>query len=113
MSISYVSDWETQGLGVFLDDVRVVGRTAHRSAETSFETDLGGWTVAGPPAGSATSTTDWARTQTAFDEGGVVVTRDTVYTGFGLEGLAAGRTGTTSSAGRCGTCSVREAPRRL
>ena len=87
VAISYVSDWETQGLGVFLDDVRVsVDGTV--SSATSFETDLGGWAVAGPPAGSATSTTDWARSQTAFDEGGVVVTPDTVYAGFGLEGLA-------------------------
>jgi hypothetical protein len=87
VSISYVSDWETQGLGVFLDDVRVSvdGVTA---AETSFEADLGGWTVAGPPEGSGRGATDWERTQTAFDEGGVVVTRDTVYVGFGLEGLA-------------------------
>jgi hypothetical protein len=87
VSITYVSDWETQGLGVFIDDPRVVvdGTTA---AETSFEDDLGGWTVAGPPAGTAVATTDWARTQTAFDEGAVVVTRDTVYLGFGLEGLA-------------------------
>ena len=28
------------------------------------------------------------RTQLGFEEGAVVVTRDTVYTGFGLEGLA-------------------------
>jgi hypothetical protein len=87
VSITYVSDWETQGLGVFIDDPKVIvdGATV---AETSFEDDLGGWTVAGPPEGSTVATTNWARTQTAFDEGSVVVTRDTVYLGFGLEGLA-------------------------
>ena len=87
LSISYVSDWGTQGLGVFIDDARVFANGAP-VAETSFETDLGGWTVAGPAPGSATNTTDWARSQAAFDEGGIVVTPDTVYTGFGLEGLA-------------------------
>ena len=84
----YVSDWGTQGLGVFLDDVSVTvdGATV---AETSFETDLGGWTVAGPPAGSAPNTNDWARSQLAYEEGAVTVTTDTIYTGFGLEGLSA------------------------
>ncbi|QGN49554.1 zinc carboxypeptidase [Micromonospora sp. WMMC415] len=87
VSISYVSDWGTQGLGVFLDDTRVIvdGATV---AETSFETDLGGWTVAGQPPGSAGNATDWARSQQAFEEGAAVVTADTVYLGFGLEGLA-------------------------
>ena len=55
--------------------------------ETSFEADLGGWTVAGPPEGSAANTTDWARSQRAYEEGAVAVTADTVFTGFGAEGL--------------------------
>ncbi|GAA4441894.1 M14 family metallopeptidase [Phytohabitans houttuyneae] len=87
LSISYVSDWATQGLGVFIDDARVLVNGA-AVAETSFETDLGGWTVAGPAPGSDPNSGDWTRTQTAFEEGGIVVTPDTVYTGFGLEGLA-------------------------
>ncbi|SCL32720.1 Immune inhibitor A peptidase M6 [Micromonospora nigra] len=88
VSISYVSDWSTQGLGVFLDDTRVVvdGVTV---TQTSFESDdLGGWTVAGPPTGSSPAAVDWSRSQQAFEEGSVVVTEDTVYLGFGLEGLA-------------------------
>lgn len=87
VSITYASDWSTQGLGVFLDDARVLvdGSTV---AETSFESaDLGGWTVAGPPPGSAGNANDWSRSQQAFEEGSVVVTGDTVYLGFGLEGL--------------------------
>jgi hypothetical protein len=87
LSISYVSDWGTQGLGVFLDDVRLLSGGSPLT-ETSFETDLGGWTVAGPAPGSDPNSSDWTRTQTAFEEGGIVVTPDTVYTGFGLEGLA-------------------------
>jgi bacillopeptidase F (M6 metalloprotease family) len=87
LSISYVSDWGTQGLGVFLDDVSVIvnGATA---ADTSFETDLGGWTVPGPPEGSAPNVNDWDRSQLAYEEGAVTATTDTIYTGFGLEGLS-------------------------
>jgi hypothetical protein len=86
LSISYMSDWSTQGLGVFLDDVRVEANGAVVQ-QTSFETDLGGWTVAGPPAGSGPSSSTWARSQQAFDAGAITTTRDTVYAGFGLEGL--------------------------
>jgi hypothetical protein len=83
LAITYASDWGTQGLGVFVDDV-----TLSTGATTSFEADLGGWTVAAPPPGSGAGPS-FTRSQTAFDEGAVVVTQDTVYTGFGLEGLSA------------------------
>ncbi|MGH3658719.1 MAG: zinc carboxypeptidase, partial [Micromonosporaceae bacterium] len=79
VSISYISDWGTQGLGVFLDDAAVtVG--GGQPQETSFETDLGGWTVSGAPAGSDPNNNDWTRSQKAFDEGAGVTTEDTVYT---------------------------------
>ncbi|TDW79688.1 immune inhibitor A peptidase M6 [Kribbella pratensis] len=84
LSISYVSDWGTQGLGAFVDDTTV---TAGTTVQTSFETDFGGWTVAGPPPGSAANPNDWIRTTTAFLEGAGVTTSDTVYVGFGAEGL--------------------------
>ncbi|MFF4892736.1 M14 family metallopeptidase [Micromonospora chersina] len=88
IAISYVSDWGTQGLGVFLDDARVTVNGSVLS-DTSFETpDLGGWTVAGPPAGSGPAANDWTRSEQAFEEGSAVVTADSVYLGFGLEGLA-------------------------
>ncbi|MFI7599542.1 M14 family zinc carboxypeptidase [Actinoplanes sp. NPDC049681] len=88
VSISYMSDWGTQGLGVFLDDARVEigGSVAQR---TSFESDLGGWTVAGPPPGSGVNSTDWSRSRLAFDSGAAVTTKDSVYVGFGLETLTA------------------------
>ena len=88
LSISYVSDWGTQGLGVFLDDLSVA-TNAGVLTETSFETDIGGWTVAGPPDGSAPNPNDWARSQLGYEEGAVTATTDTIYTGFGLEGLTA------------------------
>ncbi|MEH1015185.1 M14 family zinc carboxypeptidase [Micromonospora sp. CPCC 206060] len=88
IAISSASDWSTQGLGVFLDDARIIADGA-TVAETSFESaDLGGWTVAGPPAGSPAGANTWTRSQQAFEEGSVVTTPDTVYLGFGLEGLA-------------------------
>jgi len=87
LSITYATDWGTEDVGVFVDDVRVTADGAPLES-TSFETDLGGWTVAGPPEGSLPNSSDWIRTQLGFEEGPVVVTSDTVYTGFGLEGLA-------------------------
>nr|BFE69433.1 hypothetical protein GCM10020092_027340 [Actinoplanes digitatis] len=86
VSISYMSDWATQGLGVFLDSVQIE-TDGVVSQQTSFEADLGGWAVAGPPAGSGINSSDWARSQLAFDSGAAVTTRDSVYLGFGLEGL--------------------------
>jgi hypothetical protein len=85
LSISYITDWGTQGLGVFVDDARIVN-AGTELASTSFEDGLGGWTLAEPPAGSRETNT-WVRSQEAFDEGAATVTEDTVFTGFGVEGL--------------------------
>ncbi|MEO3870573.1 M14 family zinc carboxypeptidase [Nonomuraea sp. B12E4] len=87
LSISYLSDWATQGAGVFLDDFAVTldGATAE---QTSFESDLGGWTVGAPPEGTSASVNNWFRTDQVFEEGGGIVTKDTVYLGFGVEGIA-------------------------
>ena len=84
VSIAYVSDWSVQGLGVFVDDTAVsTGDT------TSFEDGLGGWTVSGAPAGSSPNANDFVRTTAAgFPEGAAVTTDDTVYFGFGFEGIA-------------------------
>jgi hypothetical protein len=85
VSISYISDWATQGLGVWLDDVTVTADGATLS-ETSFESDLDGWTVAGPPEGTARALNDWARSDQSLDDGAGVTTKNTVYFGFGAEG---------------------------
>jgi Immune inhibitor A-like, MAM domain len=90
VSISYVSDWATQGVGVFLDDVTV----STDAATESFESGLGAWTVAGPPPGSTINGNDWTRTaDVGFEEGAVVTMAPTnadfrtLYFGFGLEGV--------------------------
>ena len=84
ISIAYASDWSSQGLGVFLDDIAV----STGEGSTTFETDLGGWTVSGAPAGSAPNPNDFVRTTGAgFPEGAAVATDDTLMFGFGLEGI--------------------------
>jgi hypothetical protein len=84
VSIAYVSDWSVQGLGVFIDDTVVsTGET------TSFEDGLGGWTVTGPPPGSGPNGNNFTRTTAAgFPEGAAITTEDSIYLGFGLEGIA-------------------------
>jgi hypothetical protein len=89
ISISYVTDWGTQGVGVFLDQIEV---TPTGEGNTSFEDDgdpMDGWEIPGPPAGTALNANDWLRTGSlGFEEGGIVSTDDTLYFGFGLEGVS-------------------------
>ncbi|MEA2272393.1 MAG: hypothetical protein QOI98_1101 [Solirubrobacteraceae bacterium] len=86
VSISVATDPATLGLGVWVDDTKVIlnGSTA---AETSFEQDLGGWAVGPPPPGTASPINGWERTDKQLDEGPVVGTKNTVYAGFGFEGI--------------------------
>ncbi len=84
VSIAYASDWSVQGLGVFVDDITV----STGEGTTSFESGMDGWTVTGPPAGSAPNGNNFTRTTAAgFPEGAVVRTADTLYFGFGFEGI--------------------------
>ena len=83
LSVSYASDWATQGLGVFLDDFNLMGES------TSFETGLDGWAVTGPPAGSGPNANNFERTTAeGFPEGAVIATPDTLYMGLGFEGIS-------------------------
>ncbi len=85
ISITVASDPAIQGLGSWVDDATITADGA-QVATTSFETDLGGWTAAGPPPGTALTTPRWMRAQGApFVESPGVTTPDTFYTGFGLE----------------------------
>ena len=86
ISISVASDPATTGLGLWLDDTKVTADGA-TVAETSFETDEGGWTIGPPPEGTDNPANGWERTTEQFQEGAVVATDDTVYTGFGFEGI--------------------------
>lgn len=84
LSISYVSDPGTGGIGAFVDDTRLVVSGTPQGSE-GFETVLGPWSVPGPPAGSPGNAGDWARSQALFQSQAAVTTRDTVLLGFGLE----------------------------
>ena len=84
VSISYVSDWAIQGLGVWVDDITV----STGEGSTGFEADMGGWTVPGPQPGSGANPNDFFRTASVgFEEAAVVATEDTLYFGFGFEGV--------------------------
>ena len=87
VSIAYVSDYSVQGLGSFVDQIEV----STGEGTTSFEDDaspMDGWTVSGAPPGSADNPNDWHRTgSVGFEEGAVVSTDDTLYFGFGFEGI--------------------------
>ena len=84
MSISYASDWSTQGLGTFVDDV-----TEPDGTSTSFEGGLDGWAVPGAPSGSATNANDWTATDAGgFPVGAGITTPNSLLLGFGFEGIA-------------------------
>ncbi|MEU6591919.1 M14 family zinc carboxypeptidase [Streptomyces sp. NPDC046881] len=84
VSLGYVTDPGTGGHGVLADDASlVVGGTARETE--GFESSLGAWKAAGPPAGSPAVLKDWTRTGTLFQTYGAVTTDDTVLLGFGLE----------------------------
>ncbi|MFG1943758.1 M14 family zinc carboxypeptidase [Nonomuraea sp. NPDC048826] len=85
VSISYVTDPASGGVGAFVDDTRVTTTGGTLDSE-GFESGLGVWTIPGPPAGSPTGAGDFARAQA--DTTAAVATRDTVLVGFGLEQLA-------------------------
>jgi bacillopeptidase F (M6 metalloprotease family) len=92
ISISYASDWAVQGLGVFVDDIVV----STGEGSTSFETDTGGWQVPGAPPGSSPNVNDFIRTTSeGFPEAATVSTPDTLYFGFGFEGITGASTRAT------------------
>jgi hypothetical protein len=85
VSITYASDWGTQGLGVFVDDIVV----STGEGSTSFETGMDGWLATDAPPGSAANANTWIRTDAAgFPVGAAISTPRTILMGFGLEGIS-------------------------
>jgi murein tripeptide amidase MpaA len=91
VSISYASDWGVQGVGVFVDQTAITAGGETLPGSTSFEDDddpMDGWTTPGPPEGSDINANDWTRSASkGFEEGAAVSTDDTLYFGFGFEGI--------------------------
>jgi hypothetical protein len=86
VSISYVTDPASGGQGVFVDDTRLVVGGSVTQAE-GFETGLGAWTSAPPPAGSSPASGVFARSRALLSA--AVQTPDTMLLGFGVEQVAA------------------------
>ena len=88
LSITYATDPAIQGLGTFVDDVSVTtGGTTPVS--TSFEDGtLAPFTVGDPPEGSARVFRNWQASRSkGFEDGPGVRTANSLYFGFGLEGV--------------------------
>jgi hypothetical protein len=92
VSITSLSDWGLQQFpGVFVDDIVV----STGEGSTSFEDDgdpMDGWTVPGAPEDpqgiEGLNRNDWVRRGgLGIKEGAVIATGDTLYTGFGFEGI--------------------------
>ncbi|MET0603553.1 MAG: M14 family zinc carboxypeptidase [Baekduia sp.] len=95
LSITYISDEGFQGLGVFVDDAKITADGATLT-ETSFEDGLGGWDVPGAPEGSDGNANDWISSESVgYVDGPGVATKDTIYWGFGLEGVTGADTRAT------------------
>jgi hypothetical protein len=97
LSITALSDWGFQQFpGVFIDDIVV----STGEGSTSFEDDaepLDGWTVPGAPQDDqgieGANRNDWTRRGgLGIKEGAVVATGDTLYMGFGFEGITGAST---------------------
>ncbi len=81
LHISFASDWGTQGLGVFVDDIEVSG-----SPLEDFETGMGAFSVSAAPGSVAIN--NWIHMEgTGFPEGAAMISPNSIYLGFGLEGV--------------------------
>ena len=84
ISIAYASDWATQNLGTFVDDI-----TLPDGSTQSFETGLEGWAIAGPPEGSGANANNWIVTDASgFPVGASISTPDSLVMGYGFEGIS-------------------------
>jgi zinc carboxypeptidase/immune inhibitor InhA-like protein len=87
ISITYAQDFGASGLGVFLDQVQVT-KDGQPAEATSFETDLGGFEAGPAPEGSENDA-QWQRSESVgYVVGAGVATPDTLYWGFGFEGVS-------------------------
>jgi hypothetical protein len=87
VSITYAQDFAVSGLGVFVDQVQVT-KDGQPAEATSFEEDLGGFEAGPAPEGSENDA-QWQRSESVgYVVGAGVATADTLYWGFGFEGVS-------------------------
>jgi hypothetical protein len=87
LRIAAITDWGTLGLGAWVDDWRLFDGTTQVGETVDFEAPLDdSWQIGPPPEGTPLPN-GWTQRGQEFIEGGVVTTDDTVYTGFGFEGI--------------------------
>jgi murein tripeptide amidase MpaA len=87
VTITYAQDFASAGLGVFLDQVQVT-KDGQPAESTSFEDGLGGFTAGPAPEGSENDG-QWQQSKSVgYVVGAGVATPDTVYWGFGFEGVS-------------------------
>ncbi len=87
LSISYVTDPSSGGVGAFVDDTRITTSGGVIDAE-GFETGPGVWSVGGPPAGSPPNSGNWEIGPRLVNFFAGTSTEDTLLLGFGIEQLA-------------------------
>ena len=87
LSITYVTDPNTGGIGVFVDDTKVVADGSVIDAD-GFEAETSTWTPGGPPEGSPANSGTWEFGERLLTFNAATATDDTLLLGFGLEQLA-------------------------
>ncbi|HSV41575.1 MAG TPA: M14 family zinc carboxypeptidase, partial [Nocardioidaceae bacterium] len=85
VSISYVSDPGSGGVGMFVDDTHVVVDAVDDA--DGFEGGTSSWTPSAPPAGSPTDAAQWQISEALIELVAGTSTSDTYLFGFGLEQL--------------------------
>lgn len=86
VSISYVSDPGSGGIGAFVDNAYV---TIDATTDVEgFEAGLGDWSVTGPPPGSDPNQSEWVQGGAVLaPPSAIVATPNTVTLGFGFEAI--------------------------
>ncbi len=87
LSITYVTDPSSGGVGAFVDDTRVVAGGNTLSAD-GFEEPTSTWAVSGPPEGSPPTVAEWEFGEQLVNFFAGTATEDSLLLGFGLEQLA-------------------------
>jgi hypothetical protein len=86
LSITYMTDPGTGGIGAFVDDTKVT--VDGNTTADGFEGAESSWTVGGPPEGSPPNQGNWKIGEKLVNAFGGVSTEDSLLLGFGLEQLS-------------------------